>query len=170
MVRLFTAFITVLLALGPVTADDVEARLAEAGLILPRPTQSIGNYVTSRRVGSLLYLSGHLECGTRTLGKVGADLTVEQGYEAARGVGLCMLATIKDALGSLDAVKQFVTADGMVNSAPDFTGQSAVLNGFSDLMVLAYGEDGKAARTAVGMASLPVGAVVEISALVEVKD
>jgi enamine deaminase RidA (YjgF/YER057c/UK114 family) len=148
--------------------DSPEARLAAAGYTLPEPRQPIATYVTSRQVGTLLFLSGHGECGEQfTTGKLGRDLTVEQGARSAELTGLCMLATIKRAVGELSRVKQFVRILGMVNATEEFTEHPKVINGFSDLMVVAFGENGKAARAAVGMQSLPSNIAVEIEAIVE---
>ena len=103
-------------------------------------------------------------------GKLGRDLTVEEGYEAARLVGIQLLASIKRETGSLDAVQRCVKALGMVNGTPDFDQQPAVINGFSDLMVEVFGENGKHARSAVGMGSLPNGIAVEIELIVQLKE
>lgn len=158
-------------AAGTPEARSPEARLKAAGYTLPAPTKPVAAYVTWRRSGNLLYLSGHGECGQDyTRGKVGKDLTVEQGKQAAEGVGLCMLATIKAAVGELSQVKQFLRIDGMVNTTPGFTQQPQVVNGFSELMVVAFGEAGLGARAAVGMASLPMNIPVEISAIVQLWD
>jgi enamine deaminase RidA (YjgF/YER057c/UK114 family) len=152
-------------------ATTPEARLVEAGFTLPAPTKPVATYVTWRRSGNLLYLSGHGECGQGyTRGKVGKDLTVGQGKQSAEGVGLCMLATIKSAVGELSQVKQFLRIDGMVNTTTDFTQHPQVVNGFSELMVVAFGDAGLGARAAVGMASLPMNIPVEISAIVELRD
>jgi len=157
-----------LIATSAASAESPEDRLAAAGHTLPDPTSPVATYVTSRQVGNVLYLSGHGECGNDfTTGKVGRDLNVEQGAASAEKVGLCMLATIKAAAGNLSRVKQFVRILGMVNATEDFTDHPKVVNGFSDLMVLAFGEAGKAARGAVGMASLPSNIAVEIEAIVE---
>lgn len=153
------------------TADTPEARLAAAGYTLPPARQPVANYVTSVRTGNLLFLSGHGECGeNHTRGKLGRDLTVEQGRRSAEKVGLCMLATIKAAVGDLSKVKRFVRILGMVNATEDFTEHPKVVNGFSDLMVVAFGDDGRGARSAVGMQSLPSGIAVEIEATVELID
>jgi len=149
-------------------AETPEERLAAAGFTLPPPTSPVATYVTWRRAGNLLFLSGHGECGDDfTTGKVGRDLTLEQGRRSAELTGLCMLATIKSAVGELSRVKQVVRILGMVNAAEDFTDHPAVINGFSDLFVTAFGDAGKGARAAVGMASLPSGIAVEIEAIVE---
>jgi enamine deaminase RidA (YjgF/YER057c/UK114 family) len=152
-------------------ADTPEARLEAAGHRLPPPPQPVATYVTSVRTGNLLFLSGHGECGEKyTRGKLGRDLTVEQGRESAEKVGLCMLATIKAAVGELSKVRRFVRILGMVNATEDFTEHPKVVNGFSDLMVVAFGDGGRAARSAVGMQSLPADIAVEIEATVELHD
>ncbi len=152
-------------------ADTPEARLAAAGYTLPSPPQPVATYVTSVRTGNLLFLSGHGECGEKfTRGKVGRDLTVEQGRQSAEKVGLCMLATIKAAVGELSRVKRFVRILGMVNATEDFKDHPKVVNGFSDLMVVAFGDGGRGARSAVGMQSLPSDIAVEIEATVELHD
>lgn len=148
-----------------------ENRLAAAGYTLPTPTKPVATYVTSVRTGNLLFLSGHGECGgTLKFGKVGRDLTVEEGVRSAERVGLCMLATIKAAVGDLSKVKRFVRILGMIQTTEDFTDHPKVLNGFSDLMVVAFRENGRGARSAVGMQSLPSNIPVEIEATVELYD
>jgi len=150
---LLTALLTIA---STVHAETPEQRLAAAGYTLPPATSPVATYVTSRQVGNLLFLSGHGECGDEfTTGKLGVDLSIEQGAASAEKVGLCMLATIKAAVGELSRVKQFVRILGMVNASDDFTAHPKVVNGFSDLMVVAFGDAGKGARAAVGMASLP---------------
>jgi enamine deaminase RidA (YjgF/YER057c/UK114 family) len=149
-----------------------EARLKELGVNLPAPGKPMANYVSSVRVGTLLFLAGHgpLRDGKPTArGKLGKDLSVEEGYKVAREVGLNLLATTKAALGSLDKVKRVVKVLGMVASADGFTDQPRVINGFSDLMVEVFGEAGKHARSAVGMAELPSGIPVEIEMILEVE-
>ena len=161
------------LALMPLSAaaeTTPEARLAAASYTLPTPTSPVAAYVTWRRAGNILYLSGHGECGRGyTRGKIGKELTEEQGKQVAENVGLCMLATIKSAVGELSEVKQFLRIDGMVNAVEGFGNQPEVVNGFSELMVVAFGEPGLGARAAVGMGSLPRNIPVEISAIVELK-
>jgi enamine deaminase RidA (YjgF/YER057c/UK114 family) len=153
------------------SADTPEARLTAAGYTLPPPPKPVATYVTSVRTGNLLFLSGHGECGEKfTRGKVGRDLTVEQGRQSAEKVGLCMLATIKAAVGDLSKVRRFVRILGMVNATEDFKDHPKVVNGFSDLMVVAFGDGGRAARSAVGMQSLPSDIAVEIEATVELQD
>jgi enamine deaminase RidA (YjgF/YER057c/UK114 family) len=152
---------------------SAEARLKERNIALPPPNKPVANYVTSVRVGTFLFLSGHgprQDTPTRLRGKLGKDLTVEQGYAAAREVGTCLLATTRAALGSLDKVKRVVKVLGMVASAEGFGDQPKVINGFSDLMVEVFGETiGKHARSAVGMAELPGGIPVEIEMILEVE-
>lgn len=151
-----------------------EARLKEKNLTLPPPPSPMANYVGAVRTGNLLFLAGHgpqrADGRPTAQGKLGRDLTVEQGYQVAREVGLCLLATARAHLGSLDKVKRIVKVLGMVNSAPDFGDQPKVINGFSDLMVDVFGEAiGKHARSAVGMGALPMGIPVEIEMVLEVE-
>lgn len=163
----------VLLIAASAFAETPEERLEAAGYTLPEPTKPVAVYVTRVQTGNLLFLSGHGECGPLediTKGKVGRDLTVEEGKRSAELVGLCMLATIKDEVGELSRVKRFVRILGMVNATEEFTQQPQVINGFSELMVVAFGEEGKAARAAVGMASLPSNIAVEIEAIVELHE
>ena len=153
---------------------SAEARLKDRGITLPAPTTPLANYVGAVQTGNLLFLSGHGPLrpqGTFThVGKVGRDLTVEQGYRVAREVGLNLLATTRAALGSLDRVKRIVKVLGMVNSAEDFGDQPKVINGFSDLMIEVFGETiGRHARSAVGMAGLRQGIPVEIEMILEVE-
>ena len=151
-----------------------EARLKEKSITLPAPSTPMANYVGAVRVGNLLFLAGHgplrVEGKPMTRGKVGKDLSVEQAYQVAREVGLSLLATTRANLGSLDKVKRVVKVLGMVNSAEGFGEQPKVINGFSDLMVEVFGEAiGKHARSAVGMAELPMGIPVEIEMILEVE-
>ncbi len=152
---------------------SAETRITELGLDLPPAPPPGGIYSPVVRVGNLCYASGHGPCrtdGTMISGKVGGDLTEEQGYEAARQVGLTMLATLKKELGSLDGIVRVVKVLGMVNAAPDFQRHPQVINGFSQLFVDVFGEPGKAARSAVGMGSLPGNIAVEVEAIFEMKD
>jgi enamine deaminase RidA (YjgF/YER057c/UK114 family) len=149
------------------TAATPEKRLAAAGHVLPEPVKPVATYVTSAEVGKLLFLSGHGQCGTQAKGQLGTDMDVAAGRASAEKVGLCMLATIKAHVGELARVKRFVRILGFVNSTPDFTQHPQVMNGFSDLMVMAFGEGGKAPRSAVGAPSLPMGIPVEVEAVVE---
>jgi len=149
-----------------------EARLKELGITLPEPTTPIANYIPAVRAGNLLFLAGHgpLRGGKATMrGKLGTDLSVEEGYKVAREVGLSLLASARAALGSLDKVKRVVKVLGMVASAEGFTDQPKVINGSSDLMVDVFGENGRHARSAVGMAELPLGIPVEIEMILEVE-
>ena len=151
-----------------VQAQSPEAKIKELGITLPEVGQPMGTYVKWRQVGNVIYLAGN---GPDVFGKVGADLTLEEGYQAARETGIEILAVLKAATGGdLSRIKQFVKVLGMVNSAPDFTKHPAVINGFSDLMVEVFGEDGKHARSAVGVAALPNNIAVEIEVIVELKD
>ena len=131
----------------------------------------MAKYVNAARSGNLLFVSGHgpVRNGRIThRGRIGADLSVEQGQAAARLTGLNLLASVREALGSLDRVRRIVKVLGMVQCADDFTEQPRVINGFSDLMVEVFGEAGRHARSAVGMGSLPFGISVEIEMIVEI--
>ena len=152
------------------TTGGAEDTLKQKNITLPPPVTPVANYVPAVRVGNLLFLSGSGPDQATPRGKVGKDLTLEQGYQAARSVGLNLLATARANLGSLDKVKRIVKVLGMVNSAPGFTDQPKVINGFSDLMVEVFGEAiGKHARSAVGMAELPFNIPVEIEMILEVE-
>jgi enamine deaminase RidA (YjgF/YER057c/UK114 family) len=152
---------------------QVEERLRKLGIELPPSPTPAANYVTAVRTGNLLFLSGHgprrTASGPSIKGRVGKELTVEQGYKAAREVGLNLVSTMKASLGDLDKVKRVVKVLGMVNAAPDFEQHPQVMNGFSDLMVEVFGDKGRHARSAVGMGSLPMGIPVEIEVVVEVE-
>jgi enamine deaminase RidA (YjgF/YER057c/UK114 family) len=150
---------------------SAEDRLAELGITLPPACLASANFVRAKRVGNLLYVAGHgpaREDGTRITGKVGADLTLEEGYDAARLAGLGILATVRAAVGNLDRVRQVIKAFGVVKSAPGFDQQAEVMNGFSDLMVEVFGEEGRHARTTLGVTELPRGIAVDIEAVLEV--
>lgn len=148
-----------------------EQRIKELGYQLPTGKTAMANYVLWKRVGNMIYLAGHGCNGDEPtwVGKVGKDLTEEQGYEAAKACGLFLLATLKSAVGDLDKVKGIVKVLGMVNSADDFGGHPEVINGASDLFVAVFGEKGRHARSAVGMAGLPRKIAVEIEMIVEVE-
>lgn len=165
----FVALVTVLAA-ASAQAETPEQRLAAKGYTLPPPVKPVATYVTSAQSGKLLFLSGHGQCGTQASGKLGAELSVEEGRASAEKVGLCMLSTIKASVGELSRVKRFVRILGFVNSTPGFTQHPQVVNGFSDLMVVAFGEGGKAPRSAVGAPSLPMNIPVEVEAIVELQD
>ena len=153
----------------PSAANTPEQRLAAAGLTLPPANAPIGLYVPAARQGKLLFLAGHTECPIKATGKLGATMTVPDGKANAASVALCMLATLKAELGQLSRVKRVVRVMGLVNSTPEFTDHPAVMNGFSEVMVTAFGDAGKAPRTAAGAASLPRGIPVEVEAIVELK-
>lgn len=148
-----------------------EAKLKELGITLPAVGKPLANYVSAVRTGNLVFLAGHgpAQPWTATAtGKLGKDLTVEQGYQAARNVGINLLASLKAEIGDLGRVRRIVKVLGMVNSVDTFAQQPEVINGFSDLMVSVFGERGKHARSAVGMAALPRNLSVEIEMVVEV--
>ncbi|PSL34075.1 RidA family protein [Dyadobacter jiangsuensis] len=151
---------------------DPEKKLTEMGITLPKINPGKGNLLRTVRVGNLVYLSGHgpdKPGGGQILGKVGDDLTVEQGKEAAKLCGIGLLASLKHEIGDLKKVKRVIKVLGMVNSTPTLTQQPQVINGFTDFMVEVFGESGKHARSAVGVASLPSGIAVEIEMIVEVE-
>nr|WP_253931639.1 RidA family protein [Lewinella sp. W8] len=154
------------------TTTDVEAILDSLGITLPTPSKPVANYVNAVTTGKLVFLAGKGPTradGTRVTGKLGQDLDIEAGYAAARLVGVNQLAALKAEIGDLNRVRRIVKVLGMVNSTPDFTDQPKVINGFSDLMVEVFGERGKHARAAVGMAALPSNIAVEIEMIVELK-
>lgn len=156
-----------------VNTYDPEAQLAALGIVLPEPPQPVANYVNGVRTGNLIFLAGKgpkRADGTEITGKLGVDVSIEEGYEAARLTAINQLSVLKEMLGDLKKVKRIVKVLGMVNSDPSFVDQPKVINGFSDLMVAVFGEKGKHARAAVGMASLPRGQAVEIEMIVEVED
>lgn len=154
-------------------AQDAEAKIKEKGIVLTTPSKPVANYVNVVRVGNLLFLAGKGPTkpdGTNITGKVGKDLTLEQGYEAARLTAINHLSVLKAELGSLNKVKRIVKVLGMVNCSEDFKDQPKVINGYSDLMVEIFGEKGKHARSAVGMNSLPNDIAVEVEVIVEIED
>ena len=150
----------------------IENKLSQMGLTLPDPGPPAGNYVGAVRVGELLFVSGHgpRSQGQYITGKVGRDLNTEQAYEAAKVVMLNCLASVKRELGDLDRVKRVVKLLGMVNCTEDFTEHPKVINGGSDLLVALYGDQGRHARSAVGMQQLPMNIPVEIEMIVEVQE
>jgi len=150
-----------------------EARLAELGILLPPAPKPGGVYKPLVRVGNLAWLSGHGPCvdgETYETGRVGADLTLEQGQEAARKVGLSLLATMKRELGSLDRVSRLIKTLALVNCTDDFIQQPQVINGFSNLFAEVFGEDGIGARSALAANTLPGNIPVEIEIIIELKD
>ena len=152
---------------------DPEAKLIELGIELTPPSAPVANYVNAVRTGNLIFLSGKgpkKSDGENITGKVGADLSIEQGYEAARVVGINQLSVLKAELGNLNKVKRIVKVLGMVNCPAEFTDQPKVVNGYSDLMVEVFGNRGKHARAAVGMGSLPGNIAIEVEMVVEVEE
>lgn len=150
----------------------IEARLKELGLVLPDPPTPVGAYLTSRRSGDLLFLSGttcYTADGLMFKGRLGKDLTLSQGYAAARQTMLNLLSVAKAALGDLDLIESVVKLNGYVNSAPEFDRQPEVINGASDLLVELFGENGKHARTSIGVNILPGNIPVEIEMIVQVR-
>ncbi|MBA2562320.1 MAG: RidA family protein [Chitinophagaceae bacterium] len=151
---------------------DPEVRIKELGIQLIKPSAPIANYVKAVRVKNMIYLSGHgpdKPEGGLVTGKVGSELTLEQGRDAARLTGISLLSTLKAEIGDLNKVKRIVKVLGMVNAIPTFEKQPQVINGCSDLMVEVFGENGKHARSSVGVASLPNNIPVEIEMIVELK-
>lgn len=147
-----------------------DQRISELKLELPPAPKPAGTYRPVVQVGKLLYVAGHgplLPDKTLVEGKVGVDLDVEGGIQAARAVGLTMLATLRSELGSLDKIARIIKTFGMVNASADFREHPKVINGFSDLMVEVFGENGRGARSAVGMGSLPGNIAVEVEAVFE---
>ena len=152
---------------------QAEARLKEMGIELPPAVTPVANYVPAVRSGSLVFLSGHgpfKEDGSLITGKVGSELTEEQGYEAARRVAVGLLGSLKAEIGDLEKVKRVVKLLGLVNCTSDFTDQPKVINGASDLLVEVFGARGKHARSAIGTNALPMNIAVEIELIVEVSD
>ena len=150
---------------------DVEERIASLGITLQEAPAPVANYVNAVRSGNLLFLAGKGPSkpeGGYITGKVGVDLTVEEGYQAGRLAAIAHLTVLKSELGDLNRVVRLVKVLGMVNCAPDFGNQPEVVNGYSDLMVEVFGERGKHARSAVGMNSLPRGIAIEVEVIVEV--
>lgn len=160
-------------AMVPAQEWDANQKVKDLGIILPEPSAPVANYVNAVRTGNLIFLAGkgptNPDGSGYVTGKVGIDLTVEQGYEAAKFAGISQLAVLKAELGDLNKVKRIVKVKGMVNCASDFENQPEVVNGYSDLMVAVFGEKGKHARAAVGMGSLPRGIAVEVEMVIEVE-
>jgi len=151
-------------------AESPESILKKLGIELPAVATPAANYVPSVRAGNLLFVSGQVSiwAGGRFIGKLGHDLTVEQGQQAARVCAINILANLNGSLGGLDKVRRIVKLVGFVNCTPDFNDPHKVVNGCSDLLTEVLGDRGRHARSAVGMASLPLGAAVEAEAIVEV--
>jgi enamine deaminase RidA (YjgF/YER057c/UK114 family) len=154
------------------SAQTPEQKLNKLGIQLPQIPESLGSYVDMVRVGNLVFLSGRgpLQAdGKYITGKIGGNLTTEEGYQAAKLTAINQLAILKQALGSLDKIKRIVKVNGYVNTADSFTEQSKVMNGFSDLLIEVFGEQGRHARTSVGVFTLPQNMAVEAEMIVEMK-
>jgi len=151
--------------------STIDTRLVELGLTLPQPAAPVAAYVPVVIAGGLAHVSGQLPFvdGKLVTGRLGEDVSLEEGVEAAQACGVMILAQLKAALGSLDRVERVVKLGGFVNSTGDFTDQPKVVNGASELMVAVFGEAGKHARSAVGVPVLPLGAAVEVDAIVAVR-
>jgi len=153
-------------------AQSPEAKLKAMNIELIAPTKPMANYVKAVRTGKLIFLAGHGPTradGTNVTGKVGSDLTIEQGVEAARITTISLLSTLKAELGELGKIKRIVKVNGWVNCGPEFTDQPKVINGCSDLLVAVFGEKGKHARAAMGAVALPSNIAVEIEMIVEIE-
>ena len=151
---------------------SAEARLKQLGLVLPNVPSPVANYLPYRIAGNLLFLAGQGprdDKGNTLSGKVGAEISVDEGYKRARQIGLQLISTMKTALGSLDRVDTVLKMLVMVNAVPDFKDHPKVANGMSDLFVEVFGENGKHARSAVGMGSLPTQISVEIEGIISIK-
>ena len=151
---------------------SAEARLKELGIVLPSLGTPVANYLPYRQAGNILYLAGQGprdDSGKQLTGKLGKDISIEEGYRRARLVGLGLLAAMRDALGTLDRVDYIVKLLGMVNAVPDFNDSPKVINGCSDLFVEVFGDAGRHARSAVGNVMLPNQISVEIEGIVAVK-
>jgi enamine deaminase RidA (YjgF/YER057c/UK114 family) len=151
---------------------EIEAKIADLGLTLPEPPRPIGSYLLAQQAGDLLFLSGttcYVDGGLLHKGRVGAELTVGQGYAAARQTALNLLSIVKASLGKLDRVERVVKLNGYVNSAPDFDRQPEVINGASDLLVSVFGDRGRHARASIGVSDLPGHIPVEIEMVVQVR-
>lgn len=153
------------------TDAEVDAKLADLGLTLPVAAAPVAAYVPVVVSGDMAYVSGQISFvnGELIKGRLGDDLSVEQGYAAAQGCGLMILAQLKAALGSLERVERVVKLGGFVTSTPDFTDQPKVVNGASELLAAVFGEAGKHARSAVGVPALPLGVAVEVDAIVSLR-
>ena len=153
-------------------AGTVETKLAQLGIVLPVPASPVANYIPHTRAGALLFVSGQLCLDSSgklvAKGKLGSGVSMEQGQKAARACAINVLAQVKAALGDLDRVKQVVRLGGFINSDPAFLDGPKVMYGASDLMVEAFGDKGRHARTTVGVAVLPADAAVEVEGVFEV--
>ncbi len=172
--KIFVLFSVVMFS-GLVAAQDTnyEKRLKELGIELISPTTPVANYVKAARTGNLVFLAGHGPAradGTNITGKVGIDLTLDEGVEAARAACISLLSSLKAHVGDLNKVKRIVKVNGWVNCPDDFKDQPKVMNGCSDLLVAIFGENGKHARTSLGTNALPSNIAIEIEMVVEVAD
>jgi enamine deaminase RidA (YjgF/YER057c/UK114 family) len=149
-----------------------EQKLASLNLTLPQAPTPGGNYVSAKRVGNVVYLSGAISSGPEGVitGMAGAGSSIEEGYEAARVCALMQLSVLKRELGSLDIIAEILTVNGYVNAAPGFADSPAVINGASDLLVEVFGEAGRHVRAALGVSALPRNALVELQMTVRIKE
>ncbi len=151
--------------------SNIEDRLSQLGYDLPSPPPPIGNYLPAARSGNVMWMAGvgpRRADGSRITGKLGSDLSMEQGYEAARWCALNLLARMKEELGDLDRVSRILKVVGMVNSEPDFGQQAQVVDGASDLFVDLFGDRGRHSRSAPGMGALPGNSAVIVECVIEV--
>ena len=151
----------------------IEQRLEKLDVQLPEPTGPVANYVTTVQTGNLIFVSGHgpvTNEGKIHKSQLGADATIADGYASACQVAICLLSTLKDALGDLDRIKRVVKVVGFVNSAPHFTDQSTVVNGASDFFIEVFGDKGRHVRSSIGAVQLPLGVPVIVEMVVEIED
>lgn len=168
----FGLFLFVLQAHFCFAQESPEQKMTAMGLRLPAMSKPMANYVRYVQTGNLIFLAGHGPTrtdGSQLTGKLGKDMSIEQGYDAAKVTALNLLATLKEAVGDLSKVKRIVKVNGYVNSTPEFIDHPKVINGCSDLLVALFGEKGKHARAAMGMVALPSNIAVEIEMVVEVE-
>jgi enamine deaminase RidA (YjgF/YER057c/UK114 family) len=173
MMKKYLSLLTIIFSVSLVQAQSPEQNLKSLGIELPKASTPLFNYVKFVRTGNLIYLSGTgpgKPDGTFITGKVGRDLSIEEGAAAAKLTGINLIATLQNAIGDLGKVTRIVKVFGMVNCTENFTDQPKVINGFSDLMVAVFGDKGRHARSAVGMFALPMNIAVEIEMIVEVSD
>jgi enamine deaminase RidA (YjgF/YER057c/UK114 family) len=158
--------------LETLVAESVQSRLTALGIKLPEPALPQANYIPTTRSGGILFVSGQVSIvpdgGARVIGKVGGNVSVEQGREAARICAINILAAIRSAVSDLEKVKRILKLVGFVNCTPDFTDMPKVVNGASDLLVEVFGERGRHARSSIGVNSLPLGCAVEVEVIAEV--
>ena len=179
-VRAYFILLTIVLFIGCELEEsknnldyNPEQKLEELGIQLPTPSSPVANYVNTVKTGTLVFISGKgpLKAdGNYVFGKLGENLTIDQGYEAARLTAINLISTLKASIGDLSKVKKIVRVTGMVNATSNFTDHPKVVNGCSDLLVEVFGDNGKHTRAAVGMNSLPLNIAVEIDMVVEVSD